>query len=127
MLQKSPQHPLDGRGDMFGLDVAMDLAREAGVDAATAADQYGVTLDGVALVRARHLAGDETDVADIVLGAGVVAAGEVDVDRPVERNARLAPRRDLLGVPLGVGGRELAADIAGAGDEAGADRGRLGG
>ena len=55
-----------------------------------------------------------------------MAAGEMDVDRPVERDARLAPARDLLGVALGVGGRELAAGIAGAGDEAGADRARLG-
>ena len=45
----------------------------------------------------------------------------------VERDARLAPARDLLGVALGVGGRELAAGIAGAGDEAGADRRCLGG
>ena len=51
-----------------------------------------------------------------------MAAGEMDVDRRVERDARLAPARDLLGVALGVGGGELAAGIAGAGDEAGADR-----
>ena len=50
-----------------------------------------------------------------------MAAGEMDVDRRVERDARLAPARDLLGVALGVGGGELAAGIAGAGDEAGAD------
>ena len=56
----------------------------------------------------------------------MVAAGEVDVDRPVELDARLAPARDLLGVALGVGGGELAAGVAGAGDEAGADRARLG-
>ena len=30
----------------------------------------------------------------------MVAAGEMDVDRPVERDARLAPLRDLLGVRL---------------------------
>ena len=57
-----------------------------------------------------------------MLGAGVVAAGQVDVDRPVELDARLAPARDLLGVALGVGGGEPAADVAGAGDQPGADR-----
>ena len=56
-----------------------------------------------------------------MLRAGMMAAGQMDVDRRVERNARLAPARDLLGVTLGVGGGELAAGIAGAGDETGAD------
>ncbi len=56
-----------------------------------------------------------------MLGAGVMAAGQMDVDRRVERHARLAPARNFFGVALGVGGRELAAGIAGAGDEAGAD------
>ena len=41
---------------------------------------------------------------------------------PSSCDARLAPARDLLGVALGVGGGEAAAGIAGAGDEAGADR-----
>ena len=41
----------------------------------------------------------------------------------VERDAALAPARDLLGMPFGIGGGKLAADIARAGDEAGANRG----
>ena len=57
-----------------------------------------------------------------MLRAGMMAAGEMDVDRRVERDPRLAPARDLLGVALGVGGGELAAGIAGAGDKARADR-----
>ena len=56
-----------------------------------------------------HLAGDHADVADIVLRAGVVAAGQVDVDRRIERQPRLDMRRDRLGRALGVGGGELAA------------------
>ena len=63
----------------------------------------------------------------VMLRAGMMAAGEMDVDRRVERDARLAPARDVLGVALGVGGCELAAGVAGAGDQAGADRVRLGG
>ena len=86
-----------------------------------------IALDHVALLRTSHLAGEQADVADVVLGAGMVAAGQVDVDRLVERDARLAGARDLLGVALGVGGGELAAGIAGAGDEASADRVRVGG
>src|SRR5262249_5356863 len=46
--------------------------------------------------------------------------------RAVERNARLAPARDLFGMALGVGGREATAYIARAGDETGADRARAG-
>ena len=68
------------------------------------------------------LAGQQPDLADEMLRAGMMAAGEMDVDRRVERDARLAPARDLLGVALGIGGGELAAGIAGAGDEAGANR-----
>ncbi len=68
----------------------------------------------------------QADVADVMLRAGIRAAGEMDVERAVELHARFAPVRDLLGVTLGVGQSEPAAGIAGAGDEAGADRGRLG-
>jgi hypothetical protein len=51
----------------------------------------------------------------------MVAAGEVDVDWHVEGDPRLDMLGDLERVPLGVGGRELAAAAARAGDEAGAD------
>ena len=57
-----------------------------------------------------------------MLRAGMMAAGEVDVERRVDLDARLAPVADLVGVTLGIGGREPAAGIAGAGDEPGADR-----
>src|SRR5262249_59994331 len=81
------QHALDRRRNVLGLHVAIDVARERGVDAENAADQAVIALDGVALLRDLHLAGEEPDVADIVLGAGVVTAGEMDVDRPVEFDA----------------------------------------
>src|SRR6185503_10516497 len=56
-------------------------------------------------------------------GVGAEAAAvEMNVDRRIERNTRLTPGGDLCGVPLGVGGGELAAGIAGAGDQARADR-----
>src|SRR6202011_4720371 len=58
--------------------------------------------------------------------ARVMAAGEMDVHRAVELDPPFAPARDLLGVPFCIGSRELATDIAGAGDEAGADRARAG-
>src|SRR5262249_62386424 len=115
------EHALDGRRRILGLDVAIELAAEHRIGAETAAGEDVIALDRVAVLGGRDLAGEQADLADEVLSAGVVATGEMDVDRRIERNARLAPARDLLGVPLGVGRRELAADIAGAGDEPGAD------
>jgi len=50
-----------------------------------------------------------------------MAAGQMNVHRRVEGNARLAPARDLLGMALGVRGGEFASGIASAGDQAGAD------
>src|SRR5260221_9154630 len=47
-----------------------------------------------------------------------MASGEVNIDRRIDRDPRLAPGRDLVGVPLGIRSRELAPRIAGAGDEA---------
>ena len=121
------QHALDGLRRVVRLHVAIELAGERRVRAEAAADQDVIALDGVAVLRGLHLAGEQADVADVMLRAGMMAAGEMDVDRPVELDTRLAPARDLLGVALGVGGREPAAGVAGAGDEAGADRARLGG
>ena len=112
---------------VLGLHVAIELAGKRRVRAEAAADQDVIALDGVAVLGGLHLAGEQADIADVVLRAGMMAAGEMDVHRAVELDARLAPARDLLGVALGVGGRELAAGVAGAGDEAGADRARLGG
>ena len=72
------------------------------------------------------LGAEQADVADVMLGAGMVAAGQVDVDRLVERRAaprggRRSPARGALVSDAG----ELAAGVAGAGDQAGADAGRV--
>src|SRR5260370_5645827 len=82
-----------------------------------------IALDRVALLGGLHLAGEQPDVADVMLRTGVMASGEMNVDRHIERNAVLAPARDVLGMPLGVRGGKLAADIARASNEPGADRG----
>ena len=58
-----------------------------------AADQHVIAVDRVALLVDRDARRDQPDVADVVLRAGMMAAGEVDVDRRVERDARLAPAR----------------------------------
>src|SRR5262245_40596191 len=111
------EQALNSSRRLLGLDVVVDLRRDRRVGTEAASDVDVIALDRVALVRGLRLAGEQSDVADIVLGAGVVASGEMDVHGPIERDAALAPACDLLGVALGVRGRELAADIAGAGDE----------
>src|SRR3974377_1158924 len=57
-----------------------------------------------------------------MLRAGVMAAGEMYVDRRVELHARLAPHSDFFGMALSVGGGEFATRIAGASDETRAER-----
>src|SRR5262245_31076109 len=115
------EHALDGRRRVRGLDVAKNLTAERGVGAEAAADQHMIALDRVAVGRGLDLAGDQADIADIVLRTRMMAAGEMDVERRVEGDACLAPLRDLLGMALGIGGGEAAADIASAGDKAGAN------
>ena len=62
-----------------------------------------------------------SDVADIMLGTGMMAAGEVDVDRRVDGETRFEIVRELQRMALGVGGRKLAAGIAGAGNQTAAN------
>src|ERR1700704_5772131 len=64
----------------------------------------------------------ESDVSDVVLGAGVVTACDVEIDGLVEDGEALIEKigeRDSVG--LGIGGRESAALVAGAGDRAAED------
>src|SRR5262249_16530830 len=121
------EHALDGLRRILGFDIAVDFRRDRRVRAETATDVNVVALDRVAVFGDLHLAGEQADVADVMLGAGMMASGEMDVDGAIERDAAFAPARDLLGVPLGVGGSELATDVAGAGHESRANRVRTGG
>ena len=115
------QQLLDRLRRVLGLEVVIDLLPDIGMRTEAAAGEQMIALDGVVLLADRHLGGDQADIADVVLRAGMVAAGEMDVERRVDVDPRLAPVADLGGVALGVGGGELAAGIAGAGDQAGAD------
>src|SRR5579863_1167683 len=114
------QDPLDGARRVLRGDVAIELASERGIRPEAAADQDVIALDRIRILVRLDLAGEEPDLGNEMLRAGVMAAGQMDVDRRIERHARLAPAGDVFGVTLGVGGGELATGIAGAGDEAGA-------
>src|SRR6516165_4589237 len=117
-----PEHTLDYFRRILGLDVAIDLAAQRGFGTEPAAEINVIALDGVAFFRGLDLAGEKADFADVMLGARIMTAGEMDVDRAVKLHAALAPARDLLGMALGVGGGKFAADITGAGDKPGTDR-----
>src|SRR5262252_8854716 len=120
------EHALDGLRHVLRLHVAIDLAAERRVGTKTTTDIDVIALDAVFFGN-RNLAGEQADIADVMLGAGMMATGEMDIDRAVENDARLAALRNLLGMSLGVGCRKAASDIAGAGDEAGTDRRGRGG
>src|SRR5262249_3666575 len=100
MGEISFQHALDRLRRILGLHVPVDLAGEAGFGAEAAADQDVIALDSVTFFRSLDLAGEQADVTDVVLCAGVMAAGEMDVDRPVEAHTRLAPGGNRFGVSL---------------------------
>ena len=110
------------RGASSATDVAIKLAADRSVRTEAAADENVIALDRIVVLVRLHLAGQQPDFGYEVLRAGMMAAGQMNIDRRVERDARLAPARDGLGVALGVGRGELAAGVAGAGDKAGADR-----
>ena len=116
------EQPLDRLRRVLGLEVVIDLLPDIGIGTEAAAGEEMIALDRYRRPRRhRTFARDQADIADVMLRAGMVAAGEMDVERRVDVDARLAPVADLGGMALGVGGRELAAGIAGAGDQAGAD------
>ena len=92
---------------VLGLEVVIDLLPDIGIRTEPAAGEQVITLDGVVLLADRNLGADQPDIADVVLRAGMVAAGEMDVERRVDLDARFAPVADRGGMALGIGGRCL--------------------
>src|SRR5215472_437464 len=115
------EQPFNRLRRVLGFEVAIDLLSDLGLRAEAAARDEMIALDGIVALAGRDFGGKQPDVADVMLCAGMVAAGQMDVERRVDVDAPLAPIDDLGSVQLGVRGSELAAGIAGAGDEAGAD------
>src|SRR5215831_10743409 len=125
MRQISFQDAHDRARRLLGNNVSIELAPERGIRAETTANQTVITLDRIGLFVLLHFAGEEADLRNEMLRAGVMATGQMDIDRRVESHSRLAPACDLLGMAFGIGGRKLAAGIARARDETGADRSGL--
>src|SRR5512135_1601676 len=95
MRQIGLQDALDGARRLLRDDVAIEFAPKRGVGPKAAADRDVITLDRVGVLIGLHFAGKEADFRDEMLRAGVMTAGQVDVDRRVERDARFTPARDL--------------------------------
>src|SRR5690606_15854195 len=89
--QIGPEQAFHGIWAIVPRNITEQFATDAGIAAGTAADKQVEAFDRVSVVAPVDLAGDEPDVADIVLGAGVVAAGQVNVDRRVD----LQPALDM--------------------------------
>src|SRR5262249_8077315 len=106
---------------ILGLDVVIDLLADVGVGTKAAAGEEMIALGGVVTLAEGYFRGNQPDVADVVLRAGGMATGQVDIEGRVDGGAPVAPIADVGRMALGVGGGEFASGIAGAGDKAGAD------
>ena len=115
---------LDRARRIFARHVAIDFAAERRVSARSRRRPRCIAFDLVALLVRLRLCRPIRPMSPIeVLRAGMMAAGEMDVDRRVERRrASRTSRAISTACSLVSGGGEFAAGIAGAGDEAGADR-----
>ena len=115
------QQSFDRLRRVFRLEVVIDLLPDIGIRSKAAAGEQMIALDGIDILADIHLRRDQPDIADVVLRAGMMAAGDVDIERRVDIDARLAPVADLGGMALGVRRRKPATGIAGAGNQPGPD------
>ena len=125
MIDIGFQHTLDGARRVLGLHILEQFAAHRRVGAEPAADQQMIAIDGVAIIVDRNARADQADVADIVLRTGMMAAGQMNVDRRLKRHALVAPCGNLVGVLLGVSSGETATGLACAGNQA-STKGRRG-
>src|SRR6478736_8642538 len=82
------------------LDVAIDLTTEPGCGTESTADIQVIALN--LLFAFAYLAGEQPDVADVMLCTRMMTAGEMDVHWAIELHARVAPLRNFLGVAFSV-------------------------
>src|SRR3974390_1165552 len=85
------EHPFDCRRRIVGLDVAVYFAAALRLRTEAAADMDVIGLGLIFLVGALGLGAEEPDIADVMLRAGIRAAGEMNVERMIERHTAFAP------------------------------------
>ena len=100
MSEIALKHAFDRARRVSRLDVAIDLAAEPGCGTKSTADINVIALN--LLFAFVHLAGEQSDVADVMLCTRMMAAGEMDVHRTIELHARIAPLCNFLSVAFGV-------------------------
>src|ERR1035437_5982532 len=75
---------LDRLRRVYRLGVAIEPAAERGIRPEAAADQQVIALDRVAVLGLLYLASEQADLTDKMLRAGMMTAGEMNIDRRVE-------------------------------------------
>src|SRR3954449_2235214 len=108
-------------GRILGFDVAINFSAQIGVGAEAATCEQVIAFHALVVVANRDSGGDQPDIADVVLRAGMMASRYMDVERSIDRNSRLAPVADLGSMTFGVRRRKFAAGIPGAGNQSSAD------
>ncbi len=83
--QVTLQHFLERRLELLKGNSLKHLATDGLVVAKAAADEYVIAFDRFA--GELHLGTEQADVAQVMLGAGIRAAGQVDIDRLLEFDA----------------------------------------
>ena len=114
------QQFLDGLRRVLRFEVVIDLLPDIGVGTEPSAGEQMIAFDVVVILADGHFGADQADIADVMLRAGMMTAGQMDIQRDVDRHPRLAPVADRGSMALGIGRRKFATGIAGAGDQTGA-------
>src|ERR1051326_7820435 len=106
MAQVALEHLFQGRLEIAEGDALKDLTADGVPRAEPAPDEDVVAIDRFA----GHfdLGAQQADVPHVVLGAGVRATGEVDIDRPVELKLPVEMLHQLERVTLRIGAGEFA-------------------
>src|SRR5260370_34755976 len=82
------QQFFDGLRRLLRRDVVKHLLPDTGLRTEAAAREDMKAIDGGIAIADRDARTDQADVADVMLRAGMVATGEMDVDRRLDRHER---------------------------------------
>src|SRR5258705_8215200 len=92
------QQLLDRLRRLLRLEVVVDLLPDIGIGAEPSAGEQVIAFDGVVLLADGHFGADQAYIADVMLRAGMMAAREMNIERGVDGNPRLAPVTDRGGM-----------------------------
>src|SRR4051812_22589450 len=87
---------------LLGLDVMIELLAQISIWPEPTTSEQVITFNSLVLLTNSDFGRYQPDIADVMLSAGMMAAGEMDVERRVDRHPRLAPVGDLASVAFSV-------------------------